>query len=79
MEYIKRLKETYEKMVFVIGEDQYGYEEGTNRLIELFRLQKQMKQNRTYFIGNGGSAAIAIHMTADFLKNGGMKINMILK
>lgn len=72
MEYIKRLKETYEKMVFVIGEDQYGYEEGTNRLIELFRLQKQMEQNRTYFIGNGGSAAIAIHMTADFLKNGGM-------
>jgi D-sedoheptulose 7-phosphate isomerase len=26
-----------------------------------------------YFIGNGGSAAIASHMAADFLKNGGMK------
>lgn len=26
-----------------------------------------------YFIGNGGSAGIAIHMTADFLKNGQMR------
>ena len=26
-----------------------------------------------YFIGNGGSAGIAMHMTADFLKNGRMR------
>ena len=26
-----------------------------------------------YFIGNGGSAGIAMHMTTDFLKNGGMR------
>ena len=26
-----------------------------------------------FFIGNGGSSAIASHMTADFMKNGGMK------
>lgn len=26
-----------------------------------------------YFIGNGGSAGIAMHMTADFLKNGQMR------
>lgn len=26
-----------------------------------------------YFIGNGGSAGIAMHMTADFLKNGKMR------
>ena len=29
--------------------------------------------NSLYFIGNGGSAGIAIHMTADFLKNGKMR------
>lgn len=29
--------------------------------------------NNLYFIGNGGSAGIAIHMTADFLKNGKMR------
>lgn len=27
--------------------------------------------NHIFFIGNGGSAAIACHMTADFMKNGG--------
>lgn len=30
-------------------------------------------RNNAFFIGNGGSAAIAIHMTADFMKNGGMR------
>lgn len=29
--------------------------------------------NCLYFIGNGGSAGIAMHMTADFLKNGKMR------
>lgn len=27
------------------------------------------QRNTLYFVGNGGSAAIAIHMTADYLKN----------
>ena len=41
-------------------------------LVELFsRVKNQGKQ--VFFIGNGGSAAIASHMTADFMKNGGMK------
>lgn len=31
------------------------------------------KANHLFFIGNGGSAAIAIHMTVDFMKNGGLK------
>ena len=36
--------------------------------------QKIKKQaNTIYFIGNGGSAAIAEHMTVDFLKNGNMR------
>lgn len=32
-----------------------------------------IKSDCLFFIGNGGSAAIAIHMTADFMKNGGCK------
>lgn len=36
-----------------------------------FQVKKQGKQ--VFFVGNGGSAAIASHMTADFMKNGGMK------
>lgn len=30
-----------------------------------------------YFIGNGGSAGIAMHMTTDFLKNGRMKTHSL--
>lgn len=29
--------------------------------------------HQLFFIGNGGSSAIASHMTADFMKNGGMR------
>ena len=32
-------------------------------------LEAKRKGNRLFFIGNGGSAAIASHMAADFLKN----------
>lgn len=48
------------------------YEEAIQRLVDLF---SEMKENgkQVFFIGNGGSAAIANHMTADFMKNGGMK------
>lgn len=47
-------------------------EEGISELVSLF--SKKRKENKSIaFIGNGGSAAIAIHMTSDFLKNGKMK------
>ena len=48
------------------------YEEAMQHLVDLFSgIKKEEKQ--VFFIGNGGSAAIASHMTADFMKNGGMK------
>ncbi len=48
------------------------YEESMQQLVDLFsKIKKEEKQ--VFFIGNGGSAAIASHMTADFMKNGGMK------
>jgi len=34
-------------------------------------LSIKSKGNRVFFVGNGGSAAIASHMTTDWLKNGG--------
>ncbi len=49
-----------------------GYEEAIECMVQLFSSVKQAKKN-VFFIGNGGSAAIAIHMTADFMKNGGMR------
>ena len=36
-------------------------------------LQVRNADSCAYFIGNGGSAAVSIHMTVDFLKNGRMR------
>lgn len=49
-----------------------NYEEAIQKMVELFSEIKR-EGKRVFFIGNGGSAAIASHMTADFMKNGGMK------
>lgn len=52
--------------------DTVGYEDGMRQLVETFLKVKQ-SGGKAFFIGNGGSAAIASHMTADFMKNGGVK------
>ena len=41
-------------------------------LSEYLRKARALKK-KLFFIGNGGSAGIAVHMTADFLKNGRMR------
>lgn len=48
------------------------FEEAMSRVTELF-LEVRKNKKHLFFIGNGGSAAIASHMTADFMKNGRMK------
>ncbi len=48
------------------------YDEGIELLVNIFMEHKE-KNSQLFFIGNGGSSAIASHMTADFMKNGGMK------
>lgn len=48
-----------------------SYDEGIGLLADMFSSHK-MKHSQLFFIGNGGSSAIASHMTADFMKNGGM-------
>lgn len=47
------------------------YDEGIRLLVDTFSIYKG-KCSQLFFIGNGGSSAIASHMTADFMKNGGM-------
>jgi len=49
-----------------------SYEEGIELLVNVFSEARQ-KGSHVFFVGNGGSAAIASHMTADFMKNGKMK------
>ena len=48
-----------------------SYDEGIEGLVKLL-LKKRAEYAAVFFIGNGGSAAIACHMTADYLKNGRM-------
>lgn len=47
------------------------YTEGIDELVHTFQEYKQSRQG-VYLCGNGGSAGIALHMTADFMKNGGL-------
>ena len=50
--------------------------DGLEKLVSIFAGVKRAEGN-VFFIGNGGSAGIAMHMTADFLKNGKMRaVNM---
>ena len=71
--YINELLEKIDKTEFYIGVDKKlaDYNEGINYLIDVFSKHK-VNKTQLFFIGNGGSSAIASHMTADFMKNGGM-------
>lgn len=41
--------------------------------LSLLMRQHRADKKQLFFVGNGGSAGIAVHMTADFLKNGRMR------
>ncbi|GFI46390.1 phosphoheptose isomerase [Lachnospiraceae bacterium] len=47
------------------------YEKAIQLLLNVFLRHKE-RESQLFFLGNGGSCAIASHMTADFMKNGGM-------
>ena len=72
-QYIEELIEKLYATEIYIGTGQKcaDYNEGINCLVEIFSKHKT-KQTQLFFVGNGGSSAIASHMTADFMKNGGM-------
>lgn len=71
--YIKELIEKLEMTEFqnVRKASINSYDEGIKELLHLF-LQHKKYNTQLFFIGNGGSSAIASHMTADYMKNGGM-------
>ena len=71
--YIEELTRVIQNTIIVDPSEQktYEYEEGIKHLVALLTKKKE-KCSHIFFIGNGGSAAIASHMTADFMKNGGM-------
>lgn len=59
---------TAELITALDGVDQKIYD----RALEIVRIAK-LSHKQFFFIGNGGSAAIASHMAADWMKNGNMK------
>jgi D-sedoheptulose 7-phosphate isomerase len=71
--YINELIEKLETTEIWIGKDHKAktYDDGIEILEEVFT-QHKVEHTQLFFIGNGGSSAIASHMTADFMKNGGM-------
>lgn len=73
--YIKELIAALENTEIWYGTAKSGkcesYDEGIKLLVSTFTRHKR-EQAQLFFIGNGGSSAIASHMTADFMKNGGM-------
>ncbi len=74
MEYIRNLMQCLESTQICdsSGNLYKGYGEAMQEMVEMFSEIKSLGR-QVFFIGNGGSAAIASHMTADFMKNGGMK------
>lgn len=69
MTYQERLLGTMRKTQF----QEIGiYDDGLKRFVAFLEDLKRFGKTM-YFIGNGGSAGIAMHMTADFLKNGKMR------
>lgn len=72
-QYITELMDALERTEFYMRyNEELGYKAGIRALVECFTRHKAAG-SQIFFIGNGGSSAIASHMTADFMKNGGMK------
>ena len=68
-EYLSRMFSILEATRITSHGQTLEWEDGFEHIIELFRRLRTSGQC-VYFIGNGGSAAIAEHMLTDFMKNG---------
>lgn len=70
--YIEELKRALDHVEIITSNAvNLDYTEGICKLVQVFAEYKKSKKN-VYFCGNGGSAGISQHMTADFFKNGGI-------
>lgn len=74
-EYLDTLFQSVKKTEFSDRNHVFSSGEEENAFIALLQyfLDVKKAKKQVFFIGNGGSAAIASHMTADFMKNGGMR------
>lgn len=70
--YAGRFEKAYRSMVCDVSGAWMHYDMFIRYMLDVF-VRKRREGNTLYFIGNGGSAGIAMHMTADFLKNGSVR------
>ena len=72
-QYISELMHTLDQTrIYIENDTALDYDAGMQTLIECFTRHKN-EATQIFLIGNGGCSAIASHMTAVFMKNGGMK------
>ena len=67
MSYLSDLQDACKNLVCTVDEKNLNYEAMIKHCIGEFQKIKR-KGNLLYFIGNGGSAGISVHMTSDYLK-----------
>lgn len=72
MSYVETFQEKISEVICTVAGRTMTYDAMINYLAVFFK-QVRKERRMVYFIGNGGSAGIAIHMTGDFLKNGSMR------
>ncbi|ADL06001.1 SIS domain-containing protein [Lacrimispora saccharolytica] len=74
-EYLEKFYEVLQNTEYTVMKNEkmetVEYETAFSQLLDLFQNAKKNRK-QIFFIGNGGSCAIAEHATADFLKNGRM-------
>lgn len=72
-DYLDKIKNLLDHIIITDRKlEQYEYNDGINKAVEILKKCKTQR-GCLYICGNGGSAGIAQHMTADFLKNGGIR------
>ena len=80
IDYIKKLETVLHSTEFYSNQGTVridSYEAGIRMLVECF-VEARKNGSTVFFIGNGGSAAIASHMTVDYLKNGRIRTHSML-
>ena len=71
--YLEKIKELLDMIQITdISCKSYNYNTGLNEIVGMIYECKKNKR-MLYICGNGGSAGIAQHMTADYFKNGGLR------
>ena len=72
-DYEAQYRKAYEGKIYTDRDGKALSVSAVEHLSEFLRKARAAKK-KVFFIGNGGSAGIAVHMTADFLKNGRMRV-----